>query len=138
MPCGGPNQQHPWYQPPEPLRGSLIGDDQQTTCLVVAFNAAGLKRRGELVPYIRAVVTKYADVPPSDLHLAGPVIDGLSVDEASQRTMDTYAAPSALVTLIVACLCLRSIRSALLVFGLSVYCQLITLACVDYTPRGSE
>lgn len=114
------------------LRGSLIGDDGETTCLVIAFNSAGLKRRGELVPYIRAAVTKFADVPASDVHLAGPVIDGLSVDEASQRTMDTYAAPSAIVTLIVACLCLRSIRSALLVFGLSVFCQLITLACVDY------
>ncbi len=114
------------------LRGSLIGDDGQTTCLVIAFNSAGLKRRGELVPYIRAAAKKFADVPTSDLHLAGPVIDGLSVDEASQRTMDTYAAPSAIVTLIVACFCLRSIRSALLVFGLSVFCQLITLACVDY------
>lgn len=114
------------------LRGSLIGDDEQTTCLVIAFNSAGLKRRGELVPYLRAAVTKFADVPAADIHLAGPVIDGLSVDEASQRTMDTYAAPSAIITLIVACLCLRSIRSALLVFGLSVFCQLITLACVDY------
>ncbi len=114
------------------LRGSLIGDDGETTCLVIAFNSAGLKRRGELVPYIRAAVTKYADVPISDVHLAGPVIDGLSVDDASQRTMDTYAAPSAIVTLIVACICLRSIRSALLVFGLSVFCQLVTLACVDY------
>ena len=114
------------------LRGSLIGDDGETTCLVIAFNSTGLKRRGELVPYIRSAVARYADVPVSDLHLAGPVMDGLSVDEASQRTMDTYAAPSAIVTLIVACICLGSIRSALLVFGLSVFCQLITLACVDY------
>ena len=116
----------------ERLRGSLVGNDGETTCLVIAFNANGLKHRSDIVPYIRAAVKKHAEIPSSDLHLAGPVIDGLSVDEASQRTMDTYAAPSAIVTLIVACVCLRSIRSALLVFGLSVFCQLITLACVDY------
>ena len=45
------------------LRGSLIGDDGETTCLVIAFNSAGLKRRGELVPYIRAAITKFASVP---------------------------------------------------------------------------
>lgn len=114
------------------LAGSLVGMDGETTCLVIAFTSDGLKRRSELVPYIRAAVEKFAGVPADQQHLAGPVIDGLSVDEASQRTMDTYAAPSAVVTLIVACLCLRSVGPAFLVFGLSVFCQLITLACVDY------
>ncbi len=38
------------------LRGTLVGVDQRTTCLIVGFTPAGLRRRSELVPRIQEVI----------------------------------------------------------------------------------
>ena len=45
----------------------------------MSFTDAGLKIRDRLVPLIRGTLTKHCHVPPDDIHLAGSVIDGLSV-----------------------------------------------------------
>ncbi len=114
------------------LKGTLIGPDGRTTCLVVTFNAAGLARRGELVPKIQSAISTICEVRRGDQHLAGPVIDGLSVDEASKRALDRLALPSSIITLVVCWWCLKNLRAALLVFGIALYCQAMTLALVHY------
>ncbi len=64
-------------------------------------------------------------------YLAGPVIDGLSVDCASQATLQRLAIPSSVVVFFVALLCLGSWRETLIVFLVSVYCQAVTLALIS-------
>ncbi len=90
------------------LQGYLIGPDGQTTAVLVTFNAHGLKQRKRLVDLIRRAAHEFCGVPDDQLHLAGPVIDGLSVDDASQATLSKYAGPSALVVLLLCWLSLRS------------------------------
>ena len=113
------------------LRGTLIGVDQRTTCLIVGFTKEGLTQRAELVPRIQQVVEQHCRVSPSDQHLAGPVIDGLSVDLASQATLQRLAVPSSVVVFFVALGCLGSWRETLVVFAISVYCQIVTLALIS-------
>lgn len=114
------------------LRGSLVGPDGRTTCVVIGFTTEGLAKRSELVAEVRRCAKATCGVAPADLHLAGPVIDGLSVDDASRRALDELALPSAIVTFAVCCWCLRSLRAACVVFGLSVYCQAVTLALIHW------
>jgi len=114
------------------LQGSLVGRDGRTTCLVIAFTPDGLRYRGRLVNLIQSAVDEVCGVPPDEQRLAGPVIDGLSVDVASKAALDRLALPSALVVLVSACWCLRSIRAGVFVFGLALFAQGSTLALVFY------
>lgn len=115
------------------LQGTLIGPDSESTCLVIIFTEDALKRRSELVRLIRRSITVCCDVPDQQIHLAGPVIDGLSVDEASQNALASFAVPSALVILLICWWSLRSIKAALLVFSTAAFCQAATLAIIDYS-----
>ena len=115
------------------LQGILIGPDLVQTMVIVTFTPAALKKRSDLVEEIEAAVTERFGVPKEDQHLAGPVIDGLSVDRAGRASLDRLAVPSSVIVLVLSVLCLGSIRGGLIVFGLSVYCQFATLSLIHYT-----
>ena len=112
------------------LSGTLIGPDRATTCVVVAFTRSGLEHRRELVEWIQEAAERLCGASRESQHLAGPVVDGLSVDQASQQALERFVAPSALIMLLVCWLCLRSVRAALIVFAMSLFGQGVTLALV--------
>lgn len=114
------------------LSGSFVGPDGETTCIIVTFTADGLKERRSLVALIRRALKDFADVAPADVHLAGPVNDGLAVETAGSRSLNRFALPSAAIILYSCWWCLRSIRAAFLVFGLSVLAQGVTLALIHF------
>lgn len=112
------------------LQGTLVGPDQQTTCAVITLTPEGLVDRGKVVDFIQAMLTQACKVPRAEQHLAGPVIDGLTVDRASHRALDRFAAPSAVCVFLLCWWCLRWLPGALIVFGLSLYCEGATLALI--------
>jgi predicted RND superfamily exporter protein len=115
------------------LRGTLIGRDSFQTMVIVTFTPEALKERSRLVELIQSEVVEQFGVPESEQHLAGPVIDGLSVDRAGRASLDRLTIFSSVVVLILSVVCLGSVRGGLIVFGLSVYCQFATLALIHYT-----
>jgi predicted RND superfamily exporter protein len=62
------------------------------------------------------------------LHLAGPVIDNVAVDEASTASLTTFGLPAAAVILGLTWWSLRSFRYAVLVFLLSLFCVGLSFA----------
>lgn len=114
------------------LRGIFVGPDNRQTSVVVTFNSAGLERRSRIVPWLRKAVFHYCGAKHSDVHMAGPVIDGLSVDVASKAALDRFAPLSALCVFVLCWCCLKSAVAAMLVFGVSVLCQGITLALISW------
>jgi predicted RND superfamily exporter protein len=114
------------------LRGSLLGADGASTCVVLAFDPNALADRARFVSLIHKAAVKHCEIPAEELHLAGPVLDGLEVDRASQASLDRFALPSALGVLFTCLLFLRSQRAAWLVFLLSVFCEGATLALVHF------
>jgi uncharacterized protein len=104
----------------ERLRRVLVGPDGRTTCAVVAFTREGLATRRAAVTWIRDLLLRTAVPDPADLHLAGPVVDNVAVDEASAASLDTFGGPAALVILGLTCWSLGSLRFAVLVFLLSL------------------
>jgi predicted RND superfamily exporter protein len=113
----------------ERLTGVLIGPDGRRTCLVIPFTRAGLADRRQAVAWIRRMLLQTATASPADLHLAGPVIDNVAVDEATSTSLNVYGGPAALVILALTWWSLRSIRYAVLVF-------LVALVCVGLSFTG--
>ena len=117
----------------ERMQGWLVGPDQKSTCAIIVFNSEGLQRRSLLVPLIHRLASEYGQVSPNDVHFAGPVADGYSVDVASRRTMDRFAPISAMVVYLICLLSIRSFFVATLVFVCAVISQGLALAVMHYT-----
>ncbi len=114
------------------LRGSWLGENGRSTVVVVALTPDGLVKRGELVDLVKEVVHRRAGVGYGDIHLAGPVMDGLTVDRSSQRALKALALPSSAVVLLLSWWFLGSLRGAGIVFGVSALAQGMTLSLVHY------
>jgi predicted RND superfamily exporter protein len=115
------------------LDGTFIGPDGKTTCIIVSFTPAGLLKRKDLVNEIKSALETHCQVSAEECYLAGPIIDGLEIDLASKDSMDRFVLPSTLMVLLICWICLRSFKAALLVFGLSLLAQGITLALIHYS-----
>ncbi|MFM7035999.1 MAG: efflux RND transporter permease subunit [Planctomycetia bacterium] len=115
----------------ERLRGVIVGPDGRRTCVVVGFTRAGLADRRRAVAWIRDTLLRMAAIPEEDIHLAGPVIDNLSVDAASQESLQVYGAPAAAIVFGLTWFALRSFRYALLVFLLSLGCVGLSFASLQ-------
>ncbi len=117
----------------ERLRGTLLGRDGELTSVICVLNSAGLERRAALVPELKRRIQDLFEIPESELHLAGPVIDGLTVDEASHRSLTQFALPSSLVIFAICLLSLRSFRAAIVVFLTASLCQALVLSVIYYS-----
>ncbi|MFM7243735.1 MAG: MMPL family transporter, partial [Planctomycetaceae bacterium] len=106
----------------ERLKGVIVGPDGQQTCVIFGFTRAGLIDRRRAVAWIRDLLQQTVTTNAADLHLAGPVIDNVSVDEASARSMQVYGGPAALVIFLLTWRSLKSLRYSVLVFLLSLAC----------------
>ena len=93
---------------------------------------AGLADRGRVVELIRSGLERYCHVPQDVQHLAGPLMDGLTVDEASNESLNRFAIPSALTAFAVCWWWLRWLPGALLVLAISVYCELATISLIHW------
>ncbi len=114
------------------LSGSLVGPDGETTCVVISFTKAGVDQRSRLVPLIQTAAKQYCGAPREAQHLAGPIMDGYEVDRSTQRTIRQMAPLSSLVVLLLCFLCLDSFTATALVFALSLFCQAVTFALIDF------
>ncbi len=113
------------------LGGSFVGPDGQSTCVVIGFSEEAVRQRSRLVPLIRQAADQFCGAAYETQHLAGPIMDGYEVDLASQATTQRLAPLSSVVVLLVCYLCLDSLSATMIVFCISLFCQLVTMAMVD-------
>jgi len=106
----------------ERLRGVLVGPDGRTTCAVIGFTRAGLADRRPAMRWIADAVRRITGIDDAEVHMAGPVVDNVAVDAASNGSFDTFAAPAGVVVLLLTWWSLRSFGYACLVFLLSLWC----------------
>ncbi|MBL7039554.1 MAG: MMPL family transporter [Pirellulaceae bacterium] len=115
------------------LQSVLIGPDQQTTCAVVTLATDSSSERAAAVAAIRRIAVEHCGVPSDDLRLTGDAVISVGIDTEGDRAVSQLMWYSAVLALIVAWLCLRSVKLAILVFVLSQYCQAASEAIVYYT-----
>jgi predicted RND superfamily exporter protein len=104
------------------LQGVLIGPNGRQTCLVIGLTGEGLAERRRATAWIRDTLLRTATTVPDELHLAGSVVDNVCVDEASAESLRVYGGPAAAIIFLLTWWSLRSVRYALLVFLLALFC----------------
>jgi uncharacterized protein len=114
------------------LEGVLVGPDGERTCVVVGFTAAGRADRRRAVQWIRDTLRDTAGIDAEKIHLAGPVIEDLAVDDATDESMRVYGPPAAAIVFVLTWLALQSFRYAVVVFLLSLFCVGLAFASVGF------
>ncbi len=117
------------------LRGVLVGPDGVTSCAVVMFTDLGGYQRREAIEIILATAEAVCELPRDAFHLAGPPVDGVAIDDAGVDTMQRFAIPSALVSLLLCWGCLREWHYALAVFLAAAFGEGLCLALVYWSGQ---
>ncbi|NQT36175.1 MAG: MMPL family transporter [Planctomycetes bacterium] len=116
------------------LKGSLIGDDHRTSCLIVTLSkAAGKKNLRPTVERLRQVAADECAIGPDKIRLGGPPVDNVAIDVEGERTLFKLAWLSGVVGLGISWLCFRSIRLTIIVFSCGIFAAGIGLALVFFT-----
>jgi predicted RND superfamily exporter protein len=123
------------------LTGSLVGPakakdeplDERQTCLVVTLSDEGRKNLHKPVNHILKVAEKECAIAASALHLGGPPVDNVAIDNAGQRSLMTLLGLSLGVGAIVSWFSLKSGRLVAIVIATGVYSMALSLAIVWYT-----
>ncbi len=115
------------------LRGTLVGDDGKSTCLVLVTSAAGMADRIGAVREIERSASANVGLSALELRLAGPTVDAAAIDAESRRLLFQLAGFSALVSFLAASMRMRSIRLAIMVLAVAVYSTGVALAILYFT-----
>ncbi len=115
------------------LQGILLGRDGQTSCAVVSLTRKAGENRQQTIDILREVAQKITGLPDERIFLAGSVVDGAAIDLESVRALTVYGLPSALLSLLICWMCLRSWLQTLAVVAVAAVGQGFVLAIVWYT-----
>lgn len=127
----------------ERLQGTMIGADRRQTCVTVTLTADAVGKlkpvvghgqerifRANVPPGALIQLIEQAGVPIKDLHLGGPPIDNVAIDEEGEKTLVRLAGLSGLLGLFLAWWSLRSVLLTGIVFACGVLSAASSLGIV--------
>jgi predicted RND superfamily exporter protein len=127
----------------ERLKGSVLGPDGRQTCVIVSLDPEttgklkpilghGQTRifRPNIPPGVLRRLIAQVGIPDQDLHLGGPPVDNISIDEEGEKTLVRLAGFSGLLGLILAWWSLRSVVLTWIVFFCAVTSAAASLAII--------
>ncbi|MEX2188886.1 MAG: MMPL family transporter [Pirellulales bacterium] len=117
----------------ERLKGTLIGPDGRTSCVVLTVSPRGVANRAAALAELRRAAKRECDLDDDQLHLGGPTVDAATIDIESQRMLLSLAGLSGLVAMAIAWIRLGSFRLTLILLAVAVYCTALSLAILYYT-----
>jgi predicted RND superfamily exporter protein len=114
------------------LRGTLIGPDGQTSCAVVVLTFDGNADRTRSIETIIAVAEEKTGLSRDELHIAGPPVDGVTIDAESRQGVNVFGALSTLASVALCWFCIRSwmLTGTIILAGLTG--QAFVLALVHF------
>lgn len=113
------------------IAGFGIGRDL-TSFVTLVVEQAPIRERALLIETLRRVASEDFGIEAKHLILAGEPYQVYLIDRASREAIEYYVAPSSVIALVVAWLCLGRLRHTFLVFAIAGFGQLLGLALVSY------
>ena len=115
----------------ERLQGGLVGRDEHS-CAVISLNMPKKNARPAIKEALLAVAEEQVGLNRSEFHLGGSIIDGIAIDDENNKS-HRFAFPSALFSLVLCVLCLKSWRLTLAVIAVAAFGEGLMLAMVFFT-----
>jgi predicted RND superfamily exporter protein len=115
------------------LKGTLIGPDGQTTCVLITLTEDGKEHMRDCVNRVRRTAQE-CNIPTGELHMGGPPVDNVAIDEAGEQSLYRLAGFAALIGLTISWWCLRNVKLIAIVFFAGIYGAAASLAIVRYSP----
>jgi predicted RND superfamily exporter protein len=115
--------------------GNSKGDDTRVTALVVYLAPEGYETNRamrEVVDEIERVAVEECGVPKKNLHMGGPTVDNVTIDDAGKGNFRRLAALSGLVGLAIAYWCFRDLALTGMVVAVGAVSAAMSLAFVFY------
>ncbi len=117
----------------ERLRGTLVGSDGRTACIVLTVSPRGVANRAAALAELRRAAMRECGLREDQLRLGGPTVDAATIDVESQRMLLQLAGFSGLVAMAIAWIRLGSFRLTAILLTVAVYCTALALAILYYT-----
>jgi uncharacterized protein len=111
------------------LKGTIVGPDGQTTCAIVTLNDLA---HGQLKPAVAEILAAAENIglDENTVHLGGPPIVNAAIDRSSSQSLLRLAGLAAVVGLVIAWLCFRTLRLTAAVSTVAAYSSALSLAIV--------
>jgi predicted RND superfamily exporter protein len=114
------------------LRGSLVGPSGEVSCAVVVLTEQGARQRREALRIITETAVSASGCDEQHIFLAGSPVGSSTIDVTATKTLQYLALPSALISLVVCWICLRSWRYSLVIFAVGAFGASLVLAVVYF------
>jgi predicted RND superfamily exporter protein len=114
------------------LRGSLVGPDREVSCALIVLTEQGALERRQALQIITETAVAASGCDDQHIFLAGSPVGSTTIDVTATRTLYYLALPSALISLLVCWICLRSWRYSLVIFAVAAFGACLVLAAVYF------
>jgi predicted RND superfamily exporter protein len=114
------------------LERLLLGADLNQTCAVAFVSERGSQNREGALDFVYECAAQVEGLSANTLRVAGPTIESVAINRASQDSMSRYLMLSVVVALVVSYICLRSLRLALMVFLTAMFSNQLSMAIIYY------
>ena len=117
------------------LESSVVGRDG-TGAVFISFAPAGIESHKDAIELVRCAADEVPGIGRSKLKMVGSVYEAYAIDVAAEESLKRLVLPSSVLGVILAWLCLSSMRAVLPVMVIAGVGQLLAVAIV--TACGSE
>jgi predicted RND superfamily exporter protein len=109
------------------LTGTIVGPDHEQTCAVVTLGDEAHRDLKSVMSQITAAA-EAVGLPPEEVRLGGPPVVNAAIDRSSSQSLVRLAGLAALIGLVIAWLCFRTVRLTVIVFIVAGYSSAVSLA----------
>jgi predicted RND superfamily exporter protein len=115
------------------LKGSFIGPDGKSTCILVMLTEKGVYARGEAIALIRQTALPFFSIESNELALVGTAVDGATIDEESLKSISKFLLPSMIVASLLCWWCIRSLLFTAIIFTVAIVGQGLVLSLATFS-----
>lgn len=114
------------------VTGTLIGPDRKTSCAFIVLTPEGNNRRRDSIQKIRNVVEHQCQIDRAKIHIVGPPVNGVTIDDASIEGINLFGNLSLAISVLLCWFFLRSWFYTFTIVGTGVFGQALSLAVVHF------
>lgn len=122
----------------ERMRGWIISQDFSQGCLVAFLSEEGYKDQHAAIKEIRAVTDEVSGLPDGGVRIAGPSLDSVAIDDASNSSQKTLLPIFLIVCILMLFLLLKAWSAVFVIFMAAIFNEEMSAALIYYTGTNMD